>query len=87
MYPVSFAVSLKSSVTLLESYLIRQSVHFLPLVLSVELYLPEYSEQELQNMVIKLVCEKYKLDEETAKEIARVVWHEIKTKDIRDASW
>jgi predicted nucleic acid-binding protein len=73
MYPVSFAVSLKSSVTLLESYLIRQSVHFLPLVLSVELYLPEYSEQELQNMVIKLVCEKYKLDEETAKEIARVV--------------
>jgi hypothetical protein len=25
------------------------------------------------------------LDEETAKEIARVVWHKIKTKDIRDA--
>jgi hypothetical protein len=25
------------------------------------------------------------LDEETAKEVARAVWHEIKTKDVRDA--
>jgi hypothetical protein len=29
--------------------------------------------------------EKRNLDEETAKEVARVVWHEIKTKDVRDA--
>jgi hypothetical protein len=80
-----FAVSLKSSGTLLESYLIRQSVPFLPLVLSIELHLPEYSEQEFQNIVIKLAYEKHNLDEGTAKEVARVVWHEIKTKDVRDA--
>ena len=83
LYP--FAVSLKSSGTLLESYLIRQSVPFLPLVLLIELHLPEYSEQEFQNIVIKLAYEKHNLDEETAKEVARVVWHEIKTKDVRDA--
>jgi hypothetical protein len=32
-----------------------------------------------------LACTKYKLDEETAKEISRVVWYEIGTKDVRDA--
>jgi replication-associated recombination protein RarA len=51
----------------------------------IELHLPEYSEQEFQSIVIKLACEKYNLDEETAKEVARVVWHELKTKDVRDA--
>ncbi len=51
----------------------------------IELHLPEYSEQEFQNIVIKLACEKYNLDEETANEVARVVWHEIKTRDVRDA--
>jgi replication-associated recombination protein RarA len=51
----------------------------------VELHLPEYSEQEFQNIVIKLAREKYNLDEEAANEVARVVWHEIKTKDVRDA--
>jgi Holliday junction resolvasome RuvABC ATP-dependent DNA helicase subunit len=51
----------------------------------IELHLPEYSEQEFQDIVIKLVCEKYRLDGETAKEISRVVWHEIGTKDVRDA--
>jgi hypothetical protein len=55
-----FAVSLKSSGTLLESYLIRQSVPLLPLVLSIELHLPEYSEQVFQNIVIKLAFEKHK---------------------------
>jgi hypothetical protein len=62
-----FAVSLKSSGTLLESYLIRQSIPFLPIDLSIELHLPEYSEQEFQNKVIKLACEKHNLDKETAK--------------------
>jgi replication-associated recombination protein RarA len=51
----------------------------------IELHLPEYSDQEFQDIVVKLVCEKYRLDEETAKEISRVVWHEIGTKDVRDA--
>jgi Holliday junction resolvasome RuvABC ATP-dependent DNA helicase subunit len=51
----------------------------------VELHLPEYSEQDFQNIVVKLACKKFRLDEETAKEISRVVWHEIRTKDVRDA--
>jgi Holliday junction resolvasome RuvABC ATP-dependent DNA helicase subunit len=51
----------------------------------IEPHLPEYSEQEFQNILVKLACEKYNLDEEPAKEVARVVWNEMKTKDVRDA--
>jgi predicted nucleic acid-binding protein len=51
----------------------------------IELHLPEYSEMEFVQIVIRLTCSRYKLNEEISKEIARVVWHEMGTKDIRDA--
>jgi Holliday junction resolvasome RuvABC ATP-dependent DNA helicase subunit len=51
----------------------------------IELHLPEYSKMEFTNIVIRLTHSRYKLNEETSKEIARVVWHEMGTKDIRDA--
>ena len=51
----------------------------------IELHLPEYSEIEFTNIVIRLTHSRYKLNEEFSKEIARVVWHEMGTRDIRDA--
>lgn len=51
----------------------------------IELHLPEYSEIEFTDIVIRLTYIRYKLNEEISKEIARVVWHEMGTKDIRDA--
>ena len=51
----------------------------------VELHLPEYSEMEFTDIVIRLTHNRHKLNEEISKEIARVVWHEMGTKDIRDA--
>jgi Holliday junction resolvasome RuvABC ATP-dependent DNA helicase subunit len=50
----------------------------------IELRLPEYSEMEFTDIVIRLTHSRYKLNEEISKEIARVVWHEMGTKDIRD---
>jgi len=40
---------------------------------------------EFTDIVIRLTQSRYKLNEEISKEIARVVWHEMGTKDIRDA--
>jgi replication-associated recombination protein RarA len=51
----------------------------------IELRLPEYSEMEFTDIVIRLAHNRYKLSVEISKEIARVVWHEVGTKDIRDA--
>jgi replication-associated recombination protein RarA len=51
----------------------------------IELHLPEYSEMEFTDTVIRLTHSRYKLNEEISKEIASVVWHEMGTKDIRDA--
>jgi len=51
----------------------------------IELYLSEYSEMEFTDIVIRLTHSRYRLNEEISKEIARVVWHEMGTKDIRDA--
>ncbi len=51
----------------------------------IELHLPEYYEMEFTDIVIRLTHSRYKLNEEISKEIAKVVWHEMGTKDIRDA--
>lgn len=51
----------------------------------IELHLPEYSEVEFTEIVNALTRSRYKLNEEISIEIARVVWHEMGTKDIRDA--
>jgi hypothetical protein len=51
----------------------------------IELHLPEYSETEFTNIVIRLANSRYKLNEDIAREIARIVWHVMGTKDIRDA--
>jgi replication-associated recombination protein RarA len=51
----------------------------------IELHLPEYSEMEFTDIVIRLTHSRYKLNEEISKEIARVVWSEMGTRDIRDA--
>jgi hypothetical protein len=40
---------------------------------------------EFTNVVIRLTHGRYKLNQEISKEIAKVVWHEMGTKDIRDA--
>jgi Holliday junction DNA helicase RuvB len=51
----------------------------------IELYLPEYSEMEFTDIVVRLTNSRYKLNKEISKEIARVVWYKMGTKDIRDA--
>jgi replication-associated recombination protein RarA len=51
----------------------------------IELHLPEYDFDEFQNIVIRLASERHGLDREIGEKIAFVVWHDMKTKDIRDA--
>lgn len=51
----------------------------------IELHLPEYKFEEFQDIVIRLASDRHDLDEDVGKKIARVVWYDMKTRDVRDA--
>ena len=50
-----------------------------------EFHLPEYDFSEFREIVVKLAADRYRLSREIADEVAFVVWHEMRTKDVRDA--
>jgi hypothetical protein len=50
-----------------------------------EFHLPEYDFSGFREIVVKLAADRYRLSREIADEIAFVVWHEMGTKDVRDA--
>ncbi|MGA8106057.1 MAG: AAA family ATPase, partial [Nitrososphaeraceae archaeon] len=50
-----------------------------------EFHLPEYDFNGFREIVVKLAADRYRLSREIADKIAFVVWHEIGTKDVRDA--
>jgi replication-associated recombination protein RarA len=50
-----------------------------------EFHLPEYDFSEFREIVVKLAADRYRLGREIADELAFVVWHEMGTKDVRDA--
>jgi len=50
-----------------------------------EFHLPEYDFSGFREIVVKLAADRYRLSREIADEIAFVVWHELGTKDVRDA--
>jgi replication-associated recombination protein RarA len=50
-----------------------------------EFHLPEYNFSGFREIVVKLAADHYRLSREIADEIAFVVWHEMGTKDVRDA--
>jgi holliday junction DNA helicase RuvB len=47
------------------------------------LYLPEYSYDEFERIAIRLLVRKYKILPEVATEIARVVWNQFDSHDVR----
>jgi replication-associated recombination protein RarA len=51
----------------------------------VELHLPSYNFDEFREITVKLATNRYRLNREIADKITFVVWHEIGTKDVRDA--
>jgi replication-associated recombination protein RarA len=50
-----------------------------------EFHLPEYDFDEFGEIVVRLAADRYQWGREIADEIAFVVWHEMGTKDVRDA--
>jgi replication-associated recombination protein RarA len=50
-----------------------------------EFHLPEYDFNGFREIVVKLAADRYRLSREIADKIAFVVWHEMGTKDVRDA--
>ena len=50
-----------------------------------EFHLPEYNFDGFREIVVKLAANRYRLNREIADKIAFVVWHEMGTKDVRDA--
>jgi replication-associated recombination protein RarA len=50
-----------------------------------EFHLPEYDFDEFREIVVRLTADRYQLGRDVADEIAFVVWHEMGTKDVRDA--
>jgi replication-associated recombination protein RarA len=50
-----------------------------------EFQLPEYDFDEFGEIVVRLAADKYQLDREIAYKIAYTVWHDMGTKDVRDA--
>jgi hypothetical protein len=50
-----------------------------------EFHLPEYTEKEFTDIVVRLGYTRHKLNKEVSEEVARVVWNEMSTKDVRDA--
>ena len=51
----------------------------------IELHLAEYSYEEFKDIVLRLSASRYKLNNEVGEKLAHVVWHDMGTKDIRDA--
>jgi hypothetical protein len=50
-----------------------------------EFHLPEYDFSEFREIVEKLAANRYRLNREIADKIACTVWHDMGTKDVRDA--
>lgn len=50
-----------------------------------ELHFEEYSYDEFLEIVRRLLKKKYRLDEKLSEKIGFAVWHQLKSKDIRDA--
>jgi Holliday junction DNA helicase RuvB len=50
-----------------------------------EFHLPEYDFNEFEEIVVRLAADRYRLDGEIACKIAHTVWHNMGTKDVRDA--
>jgi Holliday junction DNA helicase RuvB len=50
-----------------------------------EFHLSEYDFSEFREIVEKLAANRYRLDREIADKIAYMVWHNMGTKDVRDA--
>jgi replication-associated recombination protein RarA len=50
-----------------------------------EFHLPEYDFNEFEEIVVRLAADRYRLDREIACKIAHTVWHDMETKDVRDA--
>jgi len=47
--------------------------------------LPEYSEDEFKEVVVQILTKQEGKDEELAKHIAKVVWNDLASKDVREA--
>jgi hypothetical protein len=50
-----------------------------------EFHLPEYNFDEFREIVEKLAANRYRLSSGVADKIAAVAWHDMGTKDVRDA--
>jgi replication-associated recombination protein RarA len=50
-----------------------------------EFHLPEYDFDEFGEIVVRLAADRYQLGRELACKIAYTVWHDMGTKDVRDA--
>jgi hypothetical protein len=50
-----------------------------------EFHLPEYDFDEFGEIVVRLAADRYRLNREIAHKIAYTVWHDMGTKDVRDA--
>ena len=50
-----------------------------------EFHLPEYDFDEFEEIVVRLAADRYRLNSEIACKIAYTVWHDMGTKDVRDA--
>jgi replication-associated recombination protein RarA len=50
-----------------------------------EFQLPDYDFDEFGELVVRLAADRYQLDREIACKIAYTVWHNMGTKDVRDA--
>jgi replication-associated recombination protein RarA len=50
-----------------------------------EFQLPEYDFDEFGEIVVRLAADRYRLNREIACKIAYTVWHDMGTKDVRDA--
>ncbi|MGA9168484.1 MAG: hypothetical protein WB053_13985, partial [Nitrososphaeraceae archaeon] len=50
-----------------------------------EFQLPEYDFDEFGEIVVRLAADRYQLGREIACKIAYTVWHNMGTKDVRDA--
>ena len=48
-------------------------------------HLPDYDFDEFGEIVVRLTAERYRLNREIAYKIAYTVWHDMGTKDVRDA--
>jgi hypothetical protein len=49
------------------------------------IHLPEYDFDEFVEIVVRLAADRYQLGREIACKIAYTVWHDMGTKDVRDA--